>query len=102
MPWSNDRESRRRSSAAYSAAYRRNRDECMRRAQWKCQLRLDGCIGSASECDHIVSVADGGGHDLANLRAACKPCHTKRTAEQGGGFRSSKQADPQPSPRTAW
>jgi 5-methylcytosine-specific restriction protein A len=103
MPWANDRESRRRSAAGYGAAYRLNRDERMRRASWRCEIRLEGvCILAASECDHIVSVADGGGHELSNLRAACGPCHASRTAQQGGGFRNGKQGDPPPSPRTQW
>ena len=74
----------------------------MRRAQWRCELRMDGCAGAASECDHIVAVAEGGGDDLANLRAACKPCHARRTAQQGGGFRHGRQADPDFQPRTKW
>jgi 5-methylcytosine-specific restriction enzyme A len=105
MPWANDRESRRRSDAAYSAQYRRNRDECMRRARWRYELRLGGVrIGAASECDHVVAVADGGGHELSNLRAACSPCHKARTAQQGGGFRrgGGTREDPACQPRTAW
>ena len=77
----------------------------MRRARWRCELRIEGvCIGAASECDHIVAVADGGGHELSNLRAACSPCHKARTAQQGGGFRrgGGTREDPACQPRTAW
>ena len=106
MPWaSRDREAKRKADAAYSAQYRRNRDECMRRARWRCELRIEGlCISAASECDHVVAVADGGGHDLSNLRAACAPCHRARTAQQGGGFRRNPdgRGDPPAEPRTAW
>jgi 5-methylcytosine-specific restriction protein A len=104
MPWRNSPGDRSRSSSAYGAAYRRNRDECMRRASWRCEIRLEGvCIGAASECDHIVSVADGGGHGLANLRAACGPCHKARSAQQGGGYRrGNRKADPDFQPRTQW
>jgi 5-methylcytosine-specific restriction endonuclease McrA len=86
------------------ARYRRNRDECMRRARWRCELRIGGvCIGAASECDHVVAVADGGINDVSNLRAACRPCHRARTAQQGGGFRQGgPRADPECLPRTAW
>ena len=42
MPWANDRDSRQRSSRTYDARYRRNRDECMHRARWRCELRLEG------------------------------------------------------------
>jgi 5-methylcytosine-specific restriction endonuclease McrA len=105
MPWSNDRESRRKSDATYNAQYWRNRAEAMRRASWRCQLRIEGiCIGAASECDHMVSIADGGTNDVSNLRAACSPCHKQRTAQQGGGFRrgGGTREDPACQPRTAW
>lgn len=106
MPWQNTPADRRKSSAAYGAEYRRNRTKAMQRARWRCELRLEGCIGSASECDHVVSVADGGGHDPGNLRAACAPCHARRTAEQGNGGKGNgrryTQRDPSPVPRTRW
>ena len=104
MPWQNTPADRRRSSAAYGADYRRNRDEAMHRARWRCELRIEGiCSGSASECDHVVSVADGGGHEVSNLRAACAPCHAHRTAQQGhDARRSGGAADPSCTPRTVW
>ena len=104
MPWQNDRDSRCRTSVTYGATYRRNRDKAMRRARWRCELRLDGCIGAASECDHIVSVADGGGHEVSNLRAACGPCHKQRTAQQGHDARRGGRSatDPPCTPRTSW
>jgi 5-methylcytosine-specific restriction enzyme A len=104
MRWANDRESRRRSEATYDARYRRNRAEAMHRANWRCQLRIEGvCIGAASECDDVVSVADGGSNDVSNLRAACRPCHRARTAQQGGGYRVNRSGgDPDCTPRTAW
>jgi 5-methylcytosine-specific restriction endonuclease McrA len=104
MPWRNDREARRRSDATYNAQYRRNRTECLRRANWKCQLRIGNvCVGSATQADHIVAVADGGGNEVSNLRAACGPCHAARTAGQGNDARwANRSSDPPPSPRTAW
>ena len=30
------------------------------------------------ECDHVVPVARGGGHDLKNLATACKPCNQSK------------------------
>jgi 5-methylcytosine-specific restriction protein A len=104
MPWCNDAAARQRSDATYDARYRRNREEAMRRANWRCQLRLEGiCIGAAAECDHIVAVADGGSNDVSNRRAACRPCHRARTAQQGGGYRvNCGGGDPACTPRTAW
>ena len=71
MPWRKTDADRDRDRRNYGTAYRRNRDAAMRRDNWRCQLRLDGCQGAASQCDHIVSVADGGSSDVSNLRAAC-------------------------------
>jgi 5-methylcytosine-specific restriction endonuclease McrA len=104
MPWANDRQARRRSDAAYgSPEYRRNRTAAMRRDNWRCQLRLPGCAGAASQCDHIIGVAEGGTHALANLQAVCRPCHDRKTAQQGRGYRTGRTArDPAPRPRTAW
>lgn len=102
MPWSNSPGDRRRSAQTYGSAWRKARDAAMRRAHGRCELRLDGCIGAASEVDHIVGVADGGGHDQSNLRPVCGPCHAKRTAQQGGGFRSGRRTDPPAQPRTQW
>jgi 5-methylcytosine-specific restriction endonuclease McrA len=45
------------------------------------------CGGQAVDVDHVVPVAQGGGHDRDNLRAICKPCHTTKTkAEQAFGY----------------
>ena len=41
----------------------------------------------ATEVDHIVPKAQGGGDEAENLQGLCKPCHSRKTfAEaQGGG-----------------
>jgi 5-methylcytosine-specific restriction protein A len=66
------------------AEHRRVRDAALTRDGHQCQLRLDCCIGTATELDHIVSKADGGPTTAANGQAACKPCHARRSARQGG------------------
>jgi 5-methylcytosine-specific restriction protein A len=56
-------------------------DECSAKPQW---LRAP-----AQEVDHRDGLGPLGprGHDPANLRALCKPCHSKRTArDQPGGW----------------
>lgn len=45
----------------------------------------------ATEVDHVVAKRKGGTDDWYNLRAACKPCHSSKTAKQdtprhGGRF----------------
>lgn len=103
MPWRNDDAARKHSNATYGQAWRRARAECLRRAAWRCQLRLEGCQGAASQADHVIPVSQGGGHEQGNLRAACAACHAKVTAQQGGGWRNGRaRGDPDPAPRTRW
>lgn len=104
MPWANSPEDRSRSAQVYGAEYRRNRTLALRRDKWRCQIRLPGCTGAASQADHIIPVSEGGTHDVSNLRAACKSCHQKTTAQQGRGYRRrpGPPADPQPRPTTQW
>lgn len=99
MPWANTPEDRRRSDATYDATYRRNRTIAMRRDKWRCQLRLPGCIGTASQCDHIVQ---GAGSAVENLRAVCAPCHQQRTTGQSHDARHGRATDPPLQQRTAW
>ncbi len=85
--------------ARYGADYRRKRDAAMARANWRCEIRIEGiCTGVASECDHVDGIAADPRH--LRLRAACKPCHAHVTARQGQP--GSRQADPQPVSRTRW
>lgn len=53
----------------YGAEYRRNRLIVMAEAQGRCYV--PGCHTPATTCDHIVPRRDGGGNDVANLRASC-------------------------------
>jgi len=114
MPWSNDRESRRRSDATYSTPeYRRARDAARRRADGRCE----GCDHRHArlQCDHIIPRSQGGGHASENLRMLCAgegscKCHEHKTAQEGGGFRSNPGSrgggtparDPEHTPRTQW
>jgi 5-methylcytosine-specific restriction endonuclease McrA len=85
---------------SYGADYRRKRAACLRRANWRCEIRIPGvCIRVASQADHALGIAADPHHD--HLRAACDPCHKHVTARQGRktGGRSS---DPPAKPRTAW
>lgn len=50
-----------------------------------CQLMFRGCLGTASEVDHIQR---GNDHRRENLRAVCKPCHAKKSSREGNARRS--------------
>lgn len=97
MPW---RPKDRQNTGYSTAEYKRKRLACLRRANWRCEIRIPGvCIGTASQADHIHGIASDPHHDF--LRAACEPCHKHRTARQGGKGRSGG-GDPPARPRTAW
>jgi len=42
---------------------------------YRCQIRLEGCLGTATEIDHIIRKEWGGSDQMDNLRAACKWCN---------------------------
>src|SRR6185437_11943687 len=100
MPW----ESARKDPAYNTAAWRRARLAAMKRAKWKCEIRIPGvCIGAASQVDHTVGLDNDRNHQM--LRAACAPCHARVTAQQGNDARRGHgraSRDPAPTPRTAW
>lgn len=46
-----------------------------------CEYCPAGQQKTATEVDHYKSLEDGGAaYDMANLRSACKPCHSGKTA----------------------
>jgi 5-methylcytosine-specific restriction protein A len=53
-----------------------------------CRLQRPGCIGYANEADHITPVSEHGPEfDLANGQAVCRPCHAKKSSEEGNRAR---------------
>ncbi len=106
MPWDKTAEDRAHDAATYSdPGYRHNRAAARRRAGGRCEQcrHPHGRL----QCDHVIPVSKGGTHDLANLQMLCAGdgsclCHERKTATEGGGYRSHAPADPQPQPRTAW
>jgi 5-methylcytosine-specific restriction endonuclease McrA len=54
------------------------------RDNYECQIRGDGCLGSANTVDHIHPKAWGGRATPDNLRAACKPCNQSKGARAEG------------------
>lgn len=70
----------------------------MQRDAGTCQLRHPGCHDRATDVDHIDDPHD---HSLANLRAACAPCHRTRTATQAlqaRGLGPLRRRPPEPHP----
>ena len=63
-----------------TAVWQRLSRRCLARDGHRCQIRLPGCLGVATQSDHIVELQDGGApYDLANLQAACSFCNTSKS-----------------------
>jgi 5-methylcytosine-specific restriction endonuclease McrA len=71
--------------------------------RWKDQrirvLKRDGytcqyCGGEATQVDHVIPRAVGGGHDLDNLVACCAPCNTRKGARSEGSFLAQSSTPP--------
>ena len=109
MPWDNSPAKRARDAEVYgSVEYRRNKAIVRKRSGGRCEVLAGGrACGSRDrvQCDHIVPVSQGGTHHVENLRSICFPCHSKKTAREGGGYRRTGQRpkrDPALTPRTKW
>lgn len=73
------------------------RPAVLERDQYRCQIRGPRCLGTADQADHIVELSVGGApYELSNLRAACTPCHSHRTAVSAAAASSSGAAAPPP------
>jgi len=53
-------------------------------------------VEAAAEVDHIVPLARGGTHDLANLQPLCKSCHSKKTMRESVSGKLATAAAAQP------
>lgn len=86
-------------------AWRKVREQVLKRDGRVCQLRLDGCTYRATAVHHTAG-RQVTGDNPRYLVAACQPCNTKvgdPTKPRGSGGSSRKQnADPPCQPRTIW
>jgi 5-methylcytosine-specific restriction endonuclease McrA len=110
VPWDNSPEKRARDAAFYGdPLYRKNKAIVRRRSGGRCEVFEAGRpCGSRDrvQCDHIIPRSQGGTHNLENLRDACHAHHSKKTAQEGGGYRRNGrgrgEVDPPATPRTRW
>ena len=80
-----------------TTAHKQRRRRVLERDNHQCQIRGPKCIGTATECDHIINVkAFGNQPELAetdeNCRAACHPCHANKSALEGVQARAKRRA----------
>lgn len=76
-------------------ARRRMRAAVLRRADGRCEIGWPGCAGTATQVDRLDGVVDY--VDIDGLRAACQPCHARRTSRQGNAAQGHRVPDIQPS-----
>ncbi|SLK64843.1 HNH endonuclease [Mycobacteroides abscessus] len=65
------------------------RQEVLHDAEGVCEIRWAGCLGWATDVDHIER---GNDHSKRNLRAACKSCHGKKSSAEGVAQRTKLRA----------
>jgi 5-methylcytosine-specific restriction protein A len=63
----------------------------IQRAVGLCQHE-DGCTYKGTDVDHIVNLANGGDHNLNNLRLLCTWHHKRKTSEEATKARHSLPA----------
>ncbi|MFI2810153.1 HNH endonuclease [Microbulbifer sp. JSM ZJ756] len=79
----------------YGYRWRKRRLVVIRKDKGLCQSCLKaGLAVQGSHVDHIKPKAQGGTDDLENLQLLCKPCHLRKTAQEGGGARGRGGVNP--------
>jgi len=76
------------------------RQQIMDRDNWRCQIKSGGCLGKATQADHIRPWAEGGTDDASNGQAVCTACHDKKTGveRQRGMQKRSRKRQPMTHP----
>jgi 5-methylcytosine-specific restriction enzyme A len=66
----------------------------LRRAGNECETLEHGirCVNEAAQVDHIVPLAEGGGHELENLAAICVPHHAVKIKAEAARGRARRHA----------
>lgn len=62
------------------AGWSRLRRRVLRECEGRCEIGLAGCVGEATEVDHIRR---GDDHSRPNLRGACRRCHALKSSVEG-------------------
>lgn len=69
----------------YGAFFERQRKIRLRLTPW-CEMCAErGIKTRANVADHIIRKRDGGSDHHTNLRALCRSCHSKHTADESPG-----------------
>ncbi len=77
-----------------TTAHKARRLRVLRRDNYFCQLRYEGCTQLATDVDHVVPLAEGGADSDSNCAASCSSCHTKKSSIEGHRARGRTVAEP--------
>ncbi len=79
----------------YGSPWRRLRKLIIKRDKGLCQSCLiKGLAQAGTHVDHITPKSQGGTNAMNNLQLLCKPCHQRKTAQEGGGARGRGGLNP--------
>lgn len=83
VKWKPDALRGNRHERGYGNAWLKVRASVLRKDKGLCQAcRKAGRVTSATDVDHIVNKARGGGDEPENLQSLCGPCHRTKTAKE--------------------
>ena len=68
--------------------WKQQRAKALQRDNHQCVIRGPRCTITATEVDHIISVANGGTDELHNLASTCHNCNTHKTAREAAAGRT--------------
>lgn len=69
-------------SSRVSLEYEANRLAALDRDGETCRIQGAGCLMLATEVDHRIPTAEGGGDNLENLQSVCSVCHSEKTQRE--------------------
>jgi 5-methylcytosine-specific restriction protein A len=89
--WSGPRT--RSSGVTNTAAWKRLRQDVLKRDKHQCQVRGPYCTGHATQVDHVINTAAGGAElDPANCQAICSSCNARKASAEGAAARARGKA----------
>ncbi|MCK2200193.1 HNH endonuclease [Corynebacterium callunae] len=68
------------------------RDRILARDDYRCQIKGVGCLGEASEVDHIDNTRNANYWRDSNKQAVCPVCHKVKTQREATEARAARRA----------